>query len=53
MHTIFTRIRRAIDDKVFSGAKEYLMENFDSCLSVNNEKPLAEVGDMIYRWATI
>lgn len=47
-------LRRATnDDRVFSGAKEYLMENFDSCLSVNNEKPLAEVGDMIYRWATI
>ena len=47
-------LRRATnDDRVFSGAKEYLMENFASCLSVNNEKPLAEVGDMIYRWATI
>ncbi len=47
-------LRRATnDDRVFSEAKEYLMENFDSCLSVNNEKPLAEVGDMIYRWATI
>lgn len=45
--------RKKNDDQMFDGAKEYLMNNFDSCLSVNNSGSLAETGDMIYRWATI
>ena len=41
------------DKKEFAGAKEYLSQNFDSVLTIYNNKEIAAAGDMVYRWATI
>ena len=41
------------DKKEFDGAQEFLRDNFDSYLSVYNNRDLASAGDMVYRWATI
>lgn len=41
------------DKKEFAGAKEYLSQNFDSVLTIYNNKEIAAAGDIVHRWATI